>query len=427
MVNTTLYVHADWETLPRPLLLGALHARPTGRQELFDFEFTSNAISHPSLQGVTIDPRLGIWPGPQYPPKGRTSFGMIADSSPDRWGQLLMQRRAERNWRAAGNQGLAPRLHASNYLMGVHDQYRVGALRYSLEPDGPFVDNQRRNGAPPLVMLRELEAASLAFEQSEQNPAAIDDDQLRLLIAPGGSLGGARPKASVIDEQGHLYIAKFPSAHDRHNIGAWEGVVNYLAERCGIAPALGGVARFASAHHTFIVRRFDRTETGRRLHFASAMTLTDKQDGDDASTGASYLDIANVLITQGARPNEDLRLLWSRLVFDMLVSNGDGHLRNTGFILRPGKGWQLSPAYDMNPDPAAHELKLNVSETDNAMDLELALSVAPFYRLTLTDAKAIIASQISVVRQWRKLAGSPVHGLGSREIERMAPAFRLAQ
>jgi serine/threonine-protein kinase HipA len=422
-----MFVHADWEGLGGPLLLGTLHARQSGRDELFEFELNAAAIAHPALQGVTLDPRLGVWPGPQYPPKGRGSFGVFADSSPDRWGQLLMKRRTERCWRASGNTGQPPRLHASDYLMGVHDQYRVGALRYSLEPDGPFLDNQRRDGAPPLVMLRELEAASLAFEESEHDPAAINDDQLRLLIAPGGSLGGARPKASVIDERGNLYIAKFPSTRDTYNVGAWEGVVNYLADRCGIAPAMGGVARFASAHHTFVVQRFDRTKMGARLHFASAMTLTDKQDGDDASTGAAYLDIATVLITQGARPNEDLRLLWSRLVFDMLVSNGDGHLRNTGFILQPGKGWQLSPAYDINPDPGARELKLNVSETDNAMDLELALSVAPIFRVAHADAQRIIEKQISVVRHWRALASSPLHGLSAREIERMAPAFRLAQ
>ncbi len=421
-----IYVHADWDGLAQPLHLGTLHARPSGREELFDLEFTATAIQHPALQGVSLDPRLGIWPGPQYPPKGRTSFGMIADSSPDRWGQLLMKRRAERRWRNEGGTGQAPRLYASDYLLGVHDQYRVGALRYSLEPEGPFLDNQRREGAPPLVMLRELEAASLAFEESEDDPSAINDDQLRLLIAPGGSLGGARPKASVMDEQGHLYIAKFPSTRDRYNVGAWEGVVNYLADRCGIAPAQGAVARFASAYHTYLVRRFDRTETGRRLHFASAMTLTDKQDGDDASTGASYLDIAAVLITQGASPNQDLRLLWSRLVFDMLVSNSDGHLRNTGFLLVPGKGWALSRAYDINPDPGARELKLNVSETDNAMDLELALSVAPIFRVPLAEARHIIHTQISVVRRWRALASSPLHGLSAREIERMAPAFRLA-
>lgn len=393
---------------------------------MFEFEFSANALAHPAMQQVTLDPRLGHWPGPQYPPKGRSSFGMVADSSPDRWGQLLMKRRAERQWRAGGNAGSLPRLHASDYLIGVHDQYRVGALRFSLAPQGPFLDNQRRDGAPPLVMLRELEAASLAFEASEQDPAAINDEQLRMLIAPGGSLGGARPKASVIDERGQLYIAKFPSTRDRYNVGAWEGVVNYLADKCGLVPAQGGVARFASEHHTFVVQRFDRTPAGQRLHFASAMTLADKQDGDDASTGASYLDIASVLMTQGARPNADLRLLWSRMVFEMLVSNSDGHLRNTGFILRAGKGWELSPAYDINPDPGARELKLNVSETDNAMDLDLALSVASIFRVPLADARQIIANQIAIVRRWRALASSPVHGLSNREIERMAPAFRLA-
>jgi serine/threonine-protein kinase HipA len=274
------------------------------------------------------------------------------------------------------------------------------------------------------VQLRELEAASLCLERDEDNSAAAADDWLRMLIAPGGSLGGARPKASVIDPDGRLWIAKFPSVRDDHDIGAWELVVHAMASSCGIAVPRAVAMRFASAHHTFLVMRFDRTASNRRLHFASAMTLTGRQDGEDASAGASYLEIARVLIDHGSQTAADLRELWTRMVFNMLVSNADDHLRNHGFILVPGKGWRLSEAYDMNPVPDAQGLKLNVSEVDNAIDLDLARSQAPYFRLRKKDADEIIANCQSVVRQWPTLAAKL--RISAREQDRMAAAFRLA-
>jgi serine/threonine-protein kinase HipA len=211
---------------------------------------------------------------------------------------------------------------------------------------------------------------------------------------------------------------------DEHDVGAWELVVHALAQACGLRVSAAETQRFASPHHTFLVRRFDRTSSGRRLHFASAMTLTGRQDGDDASTGASYLEIARVLMDHGAQTAADLRELWSRIVFNMLVSNTDDHLRNHGFILVPGKGWRLSEAYDMNPVPDAHGLKLNVSEADNAQDLDLARSVAPFFRIRKEAAEDIIATFQGVVAQWPTLAGRLQ--IPRREQERLAPAFRLA-
>jgi serine/threonine-protein kinase HipA len=339
-----------------------------------------------------------------------------------RWGRLLMRRRLERAQRA-GQVGQAVRLHESDYLLGVHDTYRSGALRFRLGDAGDFLDSQHGAAAPPFVQLRELEAASLALERDEDNTSADGDDWLRMLIAPGGSLGGARPKASVVDPQGQLWIAKFPSVRDEHDVGAWELVVQTLAKACGLAVPQSLARRFASPHHTFLVRRFDRTPAG-RLHFASAMTLTGRLDGDDASSGVSYLEIARVLIDHGARTLDDLRELWSRIVFNMLVSNTDDHLRNHGFILVPGKGWRLSGAYDMNPAPGSQGLKLNVSEADNTMDLDLARSVAPYFRVSKRLADEIISRSLAVVRQWPKIAdGLQVR---AREQERMASAFALA-
>jgi serine/threonine-protein kinase HipA len=418
----SIAVYADWVGLAQPLRLGLLHARRGAGREIFEFEFDASALAHAAVRNLQLDPRLGLFEGRQHPPQGHETFGVFADASPDRWGRLLMRRRLERAQRA-GLFGKAARLHESDYLLGVHDAYRAGALRLRLDDAGDFVDNQHGAAAPPFVQLRKLGAASLALERDEDNTSAAGDDWLRMLIAPGGSLGGARPKASVVDPDGQLWIAKFPSVRDEHDVGAWELVVQTLAQGCGLAVPPSLARRFASPHHSFLVKRFDRTPAG-RLHFASAMTLTGHQDGDDASTGASYLEIARVLIDHGARTDADLRELWSRIVFNMLVSNTDDHLRNHGFILVPGKGWRLSAAYDMNPAPESQGLKLNVSDADNAMDLDLARSVAPYFRVSKKLADEIVERSQAVVKQWPKIADS-LH-VRPREQERMAGAFRLA-
>jgi serine/threonine-protein kinase HipA len=421
-IVASIAVYADWVGLAEPLRLGWLHARRGSAREVFEFEFDAVALVHPAARNLHIDPRLGLFEGWQHPPQGHETFGVFADASPDRWGRLLMRRRLERAQRA-GKVDKTVRLIESDYLLGVHDTYRSGALRLRLEDTGDFLDHQHGAAAPPFVQLRELEAASLALERDEDNTSAAGDDWLRMLIAPGGSLGGARPKASVVDPQGQLWIAKFPSVRDEHDMGAWELVVHTLARGCGLAVPQSLARPFASPHHTFLVKRFDRTPQG-RLHFASAMTLTGHLDGDDASTGASYLEIARVLIDHGAQTDMDLRELWSRIVFNMLVSNTDDHLRNHGFILVPSKGWRLSEAYDMNPVPESYGLKLNISEADNAMDLDLARSVAPYFRVSKKLADEIIARSQAVVKQWPKIANSLQ--IRAREQERMAAAFRLA-
>ncbi|MFZ5957857.1 type II toxin-antitoxin system HipA family toxin [Pseudomonas knackmussii] len=421
-MNAPIAVYADWQGLGAPRRLGHLHARRSAGGELLAFEYDGEALLDPQLGALSLDPRLGLFAGPQYPLAGQ-AFGVFADASPDRWGRMLMQRRLERDKRA-GKVPANTRLYESDYLLGVHDQYRVGALRFRAGDRGPFLDDRHDRAAPPMVRLRELEAASLALERDVENDAPDADAWLRLLIAPGGSLGGARPKASVVDAEGHLWIAKFPSLYDDFDVGAWELLVNTLALNCDLRVAEGRAARYASPRHCFMVKRFDRTAGGGRLHFASAMTLTGHIDGDDAQSGASYLELARVLIEQGAEPNADLRELWSRILFNMLVSNCDDHLRNHGFLLQPGRGWRLSPAYDMNPVPFAQGLKLNVSEADNQLDLDLARSVAGYFRVSLAEADERIDAFRQVVGQWRILADHL--GVSTREQQAMAPAFRLA-
>lgn len=372
------------------------------------------------LSTVQIDPSIGPYAGAQYPSAGRDMFGVFADSCPDRWGRLLMKRRLERDIR----DGLYPankRLGESDFPLGVHDRYRVGALRYRLNDEGNFLDDQDNVAAPPFVELYALERASREIERDPDNNAPDGRDWLRMLIAPGGSLGGARPKASVVDDSGHLWIAKFPSTRDTYDVGGWELVVNALAKACGLNVAAASAKCYASNYHCFMVKRFDRTEAGARLHFASAMTLTGHVDGDDAGTGVSYMELAEVLMRHGSRTDHDLEELWTRIVFNILVSNTDDHLRNHGFILEPGKGWRLSAAYDLNPVPHGDGLKLNITEHDNALDLELAREVAGFFRVKLGEADEIIAQCAEVVGHWREVAVGV--GISSREQEYMAGAF----
>lgn len=251
-----------------------------------------------------------------------------------------------------------------------------------------------------------------------------------MLIAPGGSLGGARPKASVRDERNRLWIAKFPSANDEDDIGAWERVVHDLAERAGIVVPDAQLHLFGSkkasghGHRTFLTRRFDRTEDGERLHFASAMTLTGRVDGQGADDGVSYVELADLLMRFGSRTTADLEQLWRRIVFSICVSNTDDHLRNHGFMLEP-TGGALAPAYDMNPDPHGAGLKLNISETDNAQDLDLALSVASVFRVKKKRAEEIVADITDTVKQWRTVATS--HELPRAAQDRMLRAFRVAE
>lgn len=417
-------VYADWEGINGPQRIGWLHTRKTRTTEKFEYETDPLALQSRVLTAVQIDPSIGPYAGAQFPAGGRNMFGVFSDSCPDRWGRLLMKRRLERDIRD-GTCDPGTRLGEADYLLGVHDLYRAGALRYRLNDAGNFLDDQDTLAAPPFVELHTLERASRQLENDPDNQAPEGREWLRLLIAPGGSLGGARPKASVADSDNHLWIAKFPSTRDTYDVGGWELLVNALAKGCGLRVASAIAKRYASDHHCFMVKRFDRTAAGGRRHFASAMTLTGRVDGDDAGSSASYLELAEVLMRTGSNTAEDLQELWTRIVFNILVSNTDDHLRNHGFILEPAHGWRLSHAYDLNPTPLGDGLKLNITEYDNALDLELAREVASFFRVKLTDADEIIADCINSVSHWRTVAQAL--GLSQQDQDYMAPAFAKAQ
>lgn len=412
-------VWADWQTLGQPMQMGALTATPTRGKEIFAFEYDSAWLKSGNAQ--SLDPSLRLFTGPQYPSAGKASFGLFLDSAPDRWGRLLMDRREAQAAREEGR--TRQMLRESDLLLGVYDGHRIGALRFRTDPGGQFLDDNREFASPSWTSLRELEHASLEIERQGAEKDPNYRKWLRMLIAPGGSLGGARPKARVVDTQGHLWIAKFPSRGDTLDWGAWEILVHRLASKAGLVVAEGSARTFNTRRHTFLTKRFDRTATGDRIHFASAMTLLDRSDGDDASTGASYLELAEFLMKQGAHPDRDLEQLWRRIVFFICVSNVDDHLRNHGFLLER-EGWVLSPAYDMNPDPHADGLKLNISDVENAQDLDLALEVAEYFRINSRRAHAIIEEVVAVVKEWRSHAESLK--IASDEIERMEPAFRVA-
>ena len=414
-----MQVCAHWRGMDGPMLMGTLYAAPSRGKEVFSFEYDQAWLE--SSQAQVLDPNLGLFSGPQYARDGHDNFGVFLDSCPDRWGRALMQRREAQQARAEARD--ACQLLESDYLLGVHDAHRMGALRFRLSDDAPFLDDRGDMAAPPWTKLGDLEHASRQLEHDNAEDESDYSKWLNLLVAPGGSLGGARPKANVLDETGHPWIAKFPSNRDEANVGRWEYLVHRLARDAGIDVVPSKIRNFSGRHDTFLTRRFDRTESGERLHFASAMTMLGKQDGDGADTGVSYLDLADFLVRHGVRVDQDLEQLWRRIVFHVCVSNTDDHLRNHGFMLTE-KGWILSPAYDMNPEARGGGLALNISGEDNSQDLSLVTSVAQHFRVGEKRADEIIGEVKSAARNWPTLA-KELSFPGS-ETNRMKGAFKVA-
>jgi serine/threonine-protein kinase HipA len=407
-------VYGDWQELRQPIMIGILTAVRIRGKEVFSFEYEKEWLQSNYSQ---LDPDLQFFSGRQYLNDDKANFGMFMDSSPDRWGRLLMRKREAAL--ARKEQRKENMLFETDYLLGVYDEHRMGALRFKLEENTPFLNDNRQMAAPPFTSLRELEQASLKLEEnnSTQDPEYIN--WLNMLMAPGSSLGGARPKASVVDTNQQLWIAKFPSNYDDKNVGAWEMVLNDLAKQADINVADAFIEKFSSRHHTFITKRFDRKHN-QRLHFASAMTLLGYTDGADYQEGISYLHLAEFIIRNGVNVENDLEELWTRIVFNICVSNTDDHLRNHGFLFTP-KGWTLSPAYDINPNEKGTGLKLNISEHDNALEVDLALIVVPYFRIKPEKAKEIVATVKKVVSTWQTVANK--YKISRNEQELMRRAF----
>lgn len=413
-----IIVYADWETLDKPGIMGYLTVTIVRGKEIFSFEYNHEWLI--SGNSFLLDPDLELYSGSQYAREEKSNFGLFLDSSPDRWGRVLMKRREAVMARI--EQRPEKRLQESDFLLGVYDEYRMGAMRFKEDVNGNFLNDNKALAAPPWTSLRELENASLQLEQEEPPTDQETLKWLNMLIAPGSSLGGARPKASVQDKSGDLWIAKFPSKYDEYNIGAWEMITSEMAKLCGIRMADAMVQLFSGRFHTFLSKRFDRTPEKKRIHFASAMTLLGYTDGTDFHDGVSYLELAEFILRNGANVQRDLEELWTRIVFSVCCHNTDDHLRNHGFMLTP-TGWILSPAYDLNPNPTGTGLKLNISETDNSLNLDLAMEVLPYFRLSEKRALELISSIKSQVSKWNILA--TMMGISRLEQDRMKNAFLM--
>ena len=408
----TIFVYDDF-SMQNPILIGILYVNSLKGGESYSFEYDREWLKKTSLK-ITLDPELMPYSGRQYP-FGKTIFGLFSDSSPDRWGRVLMNKR-ERI--LAEKEGRKPaKLYDSDYLLGVYDETRLGGIRFKTEPNGAFLSDDKETAAPPWASLRALEEASRNFENED---TALSEKWLNQLIRPGSSLGGARPKATVIDPNEQLWIAKFPSKNDENDSGAWEMITHDLAEICGLHVPEAKLEKFSNLGSTYLVKRFDRI-LNKRVHFASAMTLLGKTDGTSAADGTSYLDIAAFIKSYGAQPKRDLIELWKRIVFNMAVSNTDDHLRNHAFIFTEN-GWELSPLYDVNPIPYGDELSLNVDEEDNSINIDLAIEASVRFGISETDATTYAKDILTIVKEnWEKRATAL--GLSRRLIEEMRPAF----
>jgi serine/threonine-protein kinase HipA len=411
-----VHVYLDLERYAEPVVVGVFHRQQSGAGEIFSFEYDRTWLERPEV--FAFDPDLAMAVGHQYPAPNRKNFGIFLDSSPDRWGRVLMQRRE--NARARSEKRKPRALTEWDFLLGVHDETRLGALRFRPTPDGPFIDSDTEFAAPPLTSLRELQAASLQFEQhidDEENPEY--EKWLTQLFAPGSSLGGARPKASVRDEAGNLCMAKFPSRKDTRDMGGWELVAHRLALRAGITVPEARVLRFAdNPYTTFLVKRFDRTTNGRRLAFLSAMTLTQRIDGEE---GASYLELVDLLQSRGANTKLDCEQLFRRVLFNISIHNTDDHLRNHGFFVDE-TGIRLSPAYDMNPSIDRKELTLAINEVETACDVAIAIDSAKDYGLSKDDAQRFLKEVQAAVGQRQEEANRL--NIPKAEQDLMAEAFQ---
>ncbi len=415
-VADSVEVVLDWDALGGQRRVGTLHVDAARGVQVYSFEYDAAWLA--DNRGVPLDPDLALMRGRSWPRPNRDNFGVFLDSAPDRWGRTLLQRRE--NWQAR-KEGRKPRvLRQWDFLLGVEDVTRLGALRFRRPPDAVFVADSGALAVPPVSDLRELAAVAAAIDRDEGDVSEEQEGRwLRQLVAPGSSLGGARPKAVVRDESGFLCLAKFPARLDRFNVGAWEFVLNQLAWQAGIAVPDARLLDLSEFGSTLLTRRFDRTASGARIPYASAMTLLGRADGD---VGASYLELTELLMRQGAKARADTCELFARVLFNVAVSNTDDHLRNHGMFLTQ-TGWTLAPAFDVNPNPHGGPHALLLDELHDEGDLDTVMASHRSFGLTAAEANRALQAVVGAVRQWQRVAADA--GIGRREIERMSPAFRL--
>ena len=411
-------IYISISQLVSPELVGELCYEKLRGSDSYAFNFDENWLKIHA--GIKLSEDINNYPGKQYTQPGSDIFGCFSDALPDRWGRTLLKRREQ--IQAAEEKRAIRALSSFDYLMGIDDFSRMGGFRFKREMEGDYINVSPSLKIPPLTEIRELIHASHEVEKSEENDTLPEKKWIAQLIQPGTSLGGARPKAGVLDEKGNLCIAKFPSRKDDYDTGLWEHFSHLLAQKAGIQVAqtrvLGGLGKY----HTLLSRRFDRTDEAKRIHFASSMSLLGLKDGDNAQDGYGYLDIVDFILQGCCDVEKNLQELFRRVAFNICIGNSDDHFRNHGFLLTP-KGWTLSPAYDMNPTLNEYQ-SLLINESSNKADIHVLLDSCESYMIKKEVAENIIQEVQAAVNKWENLAIQLQ--IPGREMDMFKERFKLS-
>lgn len=414
----TLYVYADFDWLDEPMLVGELGYESLRGSDSYSFKYDNDWLRQYGSLYLSAD--INNYPGQQYTQPDRDIFGCFSDALPDRWGRLLLNRREQ--ILATEEKRPIRKLSSFDYLMGIDDFSRMGGFRFKEDKDGEFINCEKSLRIPPLTDIRALVAASMEIEKSEELNQLPEKKWLLQLVHPGTSLGGARPKAGVMNDEGRICVAKFPSRNDDYDVGLWEHLSHLLAKEAGVEAAETSVIVTGKKYHALLSKRFDRTVEGRRKHFASAMTLLGLTDGCDAKSGNGYLDIVDFILQNCCDVEDNLRQLYRRVAFNIAIGNSDDHFRNHGFLLTP-RGWTLSPAYDMNPTLNEYQALL-INSTTNYADLCVLLDSSEEYMIGKEEAKRIIDEVKAGVKQWKSIAIRL--GIAKREMDVYEQVYQRA-
>lgn len=409
-----LFVYADFDWLETPQLIGELSCDSVRGSEVYGFSYDKEWLA--KYGDVFLSEDLQNYIGIQYNRHDRDIFACFSDALPDRWGRTLLNRREQ--IAAADEKRVVRRLTSFDYLMGIDDASRMGGFRFSETLGGKYINCGENLRVPPLANVKELMCAAREIELSEEKHTLPSKKWLIQLLHPGTSLGGARPKASVVDEDGALTVAKFPSRKDEYDVAQWELFCHVMGRKAGLNVAETRTIN-GEDYHILLSKRFDRDCDGKRIHFASALTLLGLTDGDNASTGYGYTDIVDFIVRHGCNVEKNLEELYRRVAFNIIVGDSDDHFRNHGFLLTR-KGWELSPAYDINPTLADNQ-SLLINHTTNESNLNTLLASAGDYMLTTDKATRIITEVKMAMKSWRTEARKL--GLSQRDIDMFAPRF----
>ena len=414
----TLYVYADFDWLDEPMLVGELGYESLRGSDSYSFKYDNEWLRQ--YGGLFLSADINNYPGQQYTQPDRDIFGCFNDALPDRWGRLLLNRREQ--ILATEEKRPVRKLSSFDYLIGIDDYSRMGGFRFKEKQDGEYINCEKSLRIPPLTDIRALVAASMEIEKSEELNQLPEKKWLLQLVHPGTSLGGARPKAGVMNDEGRICVAKFPSRNDDYDVGLWEHLSHLLAKEAGVEAAETSVIETGKKYHALLSKRFDRTVEGRRKHFASAMTLLGLTDGCDAKSGNGYLDIVDFILQNCCEVEDNLRQLYRRVAFNIAIGNSDDHFRNHGFLLTP-RGWTLSPAYDLNPTINEYQALL-INSTTNHADLCVLLDSSEEYMIGKEEAKRIIDEVKAGVKQWKSIAIRL--GIAKREMDVYEQVYQRA-